>query len=95
MQVIWSGPELGVTWQEAQIKAEMAERRRKIWEGTAVAKGHLGPSGADCDGCLCKVAEDHCRQSARPVTVWSGLVAARLITARAVGEGLKEGPCQH
>lgn len=69
----------------------MAERR-KIWEET-VAKGHLELSGADYSGYLCKLAEgkDHCSQSPRPVASWSGPVAARLVTARAVGEGLKGG----
>lgn len=32
VQVTCLGAELGVTWQEAQIKAEMAEGSRKIWE---------------------------------------------------------------
>jgi len=32
VQVTWPGAERGVSWQEAQIRAEMAERGRKIWE---------------------------------------------------------------
>lgn len=73
------------------MKSEMAERR-KIWEDT-VAKQHLELSGADYNGYLCKLAEgkDHCSQSPGPVTIWSGLVAARLVAARAIGEGLKGG----
>lgn len=97
VQVIWLGTERRVTWQEAQIMAETSGRRRKVLEDSSKSRDtwdHVEPGYNDCP---CKLAEgeDHWGQSLGPVTLWPGLAAARLVTARVMVEGLNKDPWQH